>query len=502
MCSYYFLRLTMIYAFAKNFFLFALAFYAFIVLSNYKFTISICMQTTLSSFLLAIIVSTIYNALFTITFPLTLVLYVLMLLMISYKQLCFSFIYAITSICISYVILSVTAIPITFMYYLTFDKAFPKFIPFITLTTNALSTVIIILLLKNKRLKKTLRLLCNYNNAYIYILITFCITLIIIIGQAKIQDPKIIRICLIILTIFVVLLLYIIQRETQKYYLAKLKKLELESLRQELAEKDLLIQKLQESNDNLAHIIHKDNKLIPSMESAVQRYLLTADTLDTAALHETGTALAAELAQLAQSRHGILTSYKDLKDGLPHTGYAAIDAILSHMNDRAHAQHTDYNVTFSADFANYINQLIPEADLTQLLADLIENALIAVSDSGSRKNRTVLIHLGTLYDAPVVEVSDSGSPFAPAVYQDFGLQKHSTHLDNGGSGIGLMDIWELKKKYAASLHIHEYAPDTAPFAKKISIVFDKRNHYLIRTYRPQELLLYRTRTDMFVLPLE
>ena len=103
---------------------------------------------------------------------------------------------------------------------------------------------------------------------------------------------------------------------------------------------------------------------------------------------------------------------------------------------------------------------------------------------------------------PSIEVRDCGTPFFPSVYQDFGIEKHSTHLDDGGSGIGLMDIWSLKKNYAASLHIHEYAPKTAPFTKRITLLFDRKNHYLIRTFRPQEILKCRARTDMYVLPLE
>lgn len=373
------------------------------------------------------------------------------------------------------------------------------YISYATFIVGILTLFVILSALKNARILKALHLICSYNNFYTCAFLVFGFVLIIITAQAKFQEIENSKFYVIGIILIALILLYIIQRETQKYYLSKLKKLELESLRQELAEKDAFIRKLQKSNDNLARIIHKDNKLIPSMESAVHRFLRDSYVLDPDKLRASGAALAAELEQLAQTRQGILTSYEDIKDGIPHTGHTAVDAILSHMRDRARSLHITYNVTLSADFADAIGQIISEADLTHLLADLIENAIIAAKDSNSR---SILVHLGTLYGAPVVEVSDSGKPFDPAVYQDFGLQKHSTHLDAGGSGIGLMDIWELKKKYAASLHIHEYAPDTASYTKKISIVFDKRKHYLIRTYRPQELLLYRTRTDMYILPLE
>ena len=72
----------------------------------------------------------------------------------------------------------------------------------------------------------------------------------------------------------------------------------------------------------------------------------------------------------------------------------------------------------------------------------------------------------------------------------------------GGSGIGLMDIWSLKKKYAASLHIYEYQPGSGKFTKKISLVFDHKKHYLIRSYRSEELVRLQTRSDLYILPLE
>lgn len=489
----------MIHTLIKNFFIFGISFYMFFFLINYKCEAQTHFKTIFLSILLAILATIVSVKLSTIYFPLLLPLYFISLFAFCHKRHCFSFSYAIISISICYAFYSILILPTTLVFIAIFTQPIVSYIPYITFIVGILTAFTIAILVKNKRIIKALHLLCTFNNFYIYAFLISGILLIVAIAQAKIQSTGNSKIYIISLVTLAIILLYIIQRETQKYYLAKLKKLELESLRQELAEKEAFIRKLQENNDNLARIIHKDNKLIPSMESAVHRFLRDSYVLDPDKLRASGAALTAELEQLAQTRQGILTSYEDIKDGIPHTGHAAVDAILSHMRDRARSLHITYNVTLSADFADAIGQIISEADLTHLLADLIENAIIAAKDSNSR---SILVHLGTLYGAPVVEVSDSGKPFDPAVYQDFGLQKHSTHLDAGGSGIGLMDIWELKKKYAASLHIHEYAPDTASYTKKISIVFDKRKHYLIRTYRPQELLLYRTRTDMYILPLE
>lgn len=292
-------------------------------------------------------------------------------------------------------------------------------------------------------------------------------------------------------------LLFLWQRCIREYYLTKLRHLELESLRQELAEKDAVIEKLMANNETQARMIHKDNKLIPAMLSAVTEYLSMADSKDHE-MQSQGTLLAGQLKELADERLTILTAASETAAILPLLHRASVDAMLSYMRKRATQEQISFEVKIHPDFAQKVGDSITEADLTHLLSDLLENAIIATKSSSQRR---ILVHLGILYDAAVVEINDSGQAFDPAVYQDLGLQKHSTHLDHGGSGIGLMDIWELKKKYAASLHIYEYAGEAACFTKKISIVFDRRKHYLIRTFRPEELVKMQARSDLYILPL-
>ena len=485
------------YSFIKNIFLFMLSFYIYIKLSSYKSNILTYIQTTIISIVLSFLISVITQNLFTVYFPLSVILFIFIVFFITHEHHYFSIIYAFMSIGVAYAIFSVLTIPTTLLIRIILPSSITTYISCITFIIGMLTMFVTYLLLKNKQFMKSLHILCGYNNFYIYAFLFFCIILIIVSAQSQIQDTgnnKIFSIGLIATTLF---LLHIIRREVQKYYLTKLKKLELESLRQELAEKDAMIQKLKDSNDHLAHLVHQDNKLIPAMESAVQHYLT-----DTTSIPETqlakGQALAQELQKLAEDRQGNLTSYQSLRD-LPHTGHAGVDAMLSHMQERALAQNIEYKLQIAADFSTAIGNQISEADLVHLLSDLIENAIIATKTC---EHREIFISLGMPNGVPSIEVRDSGTPFSPSVYQDFGIEKHSTHLDDGGSGIGLMDIWTLKRKYAASLHIHEYAPETAPFTKRITLLFDRKNHYLIRTFRPQEILKCRARTDMYVLPLE
>lgn len=188
-------------------------------------------------------------------------------------------------------------------------------------------------------------------------------------------------------------------------YRRKLQQFEMQKLKNELVQKEQEITRLLENNNALAQIIHRDNKLIPAMELAVNTFLQNQNTLSPHQLKEQGLALAAHLQTMSQERKFNLTEYQT-----------------------------------------------------------------------------------------------NGQPFLPEFFQDFGLKAHTTHAGNGGSGIGLMDIWKLKKKYRASLVITEYVPGTYSYTKQILLIFDAKKHYIIQTYRRRELGQIRFRDDLYIFP--
>ena len=166
------------------------------------------------------------------------------------------------------------------------------------------------------------------------------------------------------------------------------------------------------------------------------------------------------------------------------------------MQQRALAQNINFSLHITGNIVKMTEDVISGEDLSHLLADLLENAMIAIGDNEVRSLSVCLCHDE---DTSTLEISDSGNAFDVQLFEDFGQTRHTTHKDSGGSGIGLMDIWKIKKQYCASLHIIEYAPGTSTFTKKISLVFDQKNHYLIQTYRRNEIERVHMRNDMFVL---
>lgn len=282
----------------------------------------------------------------------------------------------------------------------------------------------------------------------------------------------------------------------RRAYREKLRLAEIASLRAELDELKQECGKIREDNDALARVIHKDNKMIPAMELAVKNFVeRQGSRAEMSLMEQEGNGLTQQLEHLLTEREEVLSTYKKWTYTLPSTGIVVIDAILSFMEKKALALHTKFHVRLGQGVAG-IAETISTEDLAHLLSDLIENAIIAAKCSS---DPSVLVYLGKLGEHFAIEIADNGADFAPSVYQDLGLRRHSTHLEEGGSGIGLMDIWKLKKKYKASLHITEYAPQEQDFTKKLTVMFDRKNHYIIETYRFDEVEEVHLRGDMYVL---
>ena len=135
-----------------------------------------------------------------------------------------------------------------------------------------------------------------------------------------------------------------------------------------------------------------------------------------------------------------------------------------------------------------------ELDLVHLFSDLLENAIIATKCAHAS---SIELSLQMLKGTPTISVSDSGIPFEIDTYMKFGISEASTHTNEGGTGIGLLDTWTFKKKYHVSLIIEEL--DNNIYSKRLSFLFDGKNRYLIISSRYQQIRSYQTRSDLLVI---
>lgn len=375
----------------------------------------------------------------------------------------------------------------------------------IVLATGILTILLLYLLLNNKRINYGISLFRNRKFTTIFTIISIAI----LISKALdyyYTNNKLFKYGIsngLIISLATFLLAFLLftwwRRMITKSYIEKLRKLEVQSLYDELAEKERLIKKLTADNESLSRIIHKDNKLIPAMEHAVTNFLSGSDFHDMNALRQYGTELTSQLQAMTKDRQGILDSYENEDHKLRLTGRVSIDAILAYMQKKALANHISFECKHTPESFDYLLTKISEDDLSHLLSDLIENALIAMRD---QENGRLLITFGKLQKEAYISVADTGTDFHVTTLHSLGLRPHTTHEDSGGSGIGLMDIWKIKRKYRATIQIQEFGKEHESFTKRILFSFNNKNHYVIQSYRHMDIINTQTRGDLYVIPTD
>lgn len=263
------------------------------------------------------------------------------------------------------------------------------------------------------------------------------------------------------------LLLWWKERITRKY-LDQVNARAAQEFEASLSAKEEELTYLRQQNEALAKIIHKDNKLIPAMEYSVRELFCSAGNgMDGTLFHERAHELSKELEHIFQERKGLLQNYETAGKQLPATDIVSVDILLAYMLQKASGQNIDFDVTLLEDM-DLVTEQISGEDLRTLLADLLENALIAVSDCETKK---VLLTMGSRNHLFTIDVYDSGPSFPEEVLSGFGIRPVTTHKDEGGSGIGLMTVWELCTKYDASFAVEELSFGPS-YTKKVSVCFD------------------------------
>ncbi len=372
---------------------------------------------------------------------------------------------------------------------------------FLVFATGLLSCIFIHFILKIKYLKSGMSFLNNRKFFYIVFFTFIAIIVLKLLDATYITHSDFLSaLPLRLATILLALLLFTWWRkQITKSYIEKLRKLEVQSLYDELEEKERQIQKLVADNESLSRIIHKDNKLIPAMENAVINFLSTEDFHNPDKLKQYGLELTQKLQDMTRDRRGILNSYDSECHNLRLTGHVSLDAILVYMQKKADANHIIFECRHTPETIDYLLTKISEDDLTHLLSDLMENAIISMRKQG---NGRLQITFGKLQKEAYISIADSGIPFDIATLHSFGLQPHTTHKDSGGSGIGLMDIWKIKRKYRATIQIQEYEKHSTNFTKRILFSFNAKNHYVIQSFRHAEISNTQTRGDLYIIPAE
>lgn len=469
-------------------------YYSFTILqkTSYKTTLFNLKKVTQFSFAFTLAFITIligsYNTTLAYLFPIF-ILWIGLSIHIHRPQL--SFVLTTLSYSISYT-LNIVSLFITAILLSAICNKYTA-IPYslIAIMSGALHGILIKFLFLIKRFRNGMPFL--FSTPFVNIATLFCILLV---GHLVSINPNEspFEVQLLFLSIFLITLAFLIywwQAQITKAYRRKLELRELESLRTEVAELNLLVGKLTEENEKLARITHRDNTLITTLKNSTIAYLST-DFRNPAEAFATRDKLISNINALSIERTTLSADTQSRKARRFDTGLLLLDELLGHMDETAIENGISFSVHFATVLTDFVPKDISESDLVHTVDDLLKNAFKATTTASKRSVQLQFYKLGKHF---VVEVADNGIPFEVNSLVNMGLEKITTYAD--GSGIGLVDIWTTKEKYGATYHLDEYANNIS-FTKKISLTFDKKNQYSIRTFRKDEILQMSKRTDLQV----
>ncbi len=276
------------------------------------------------------------------------------------------------------------------------------------------------------------------------------------------------------LVAFSIIMFITIQKSLQLYYKQKLLIQDLNETKEELAKKKEEVEKLEKENLNFSKTSHSIAHKQKSLEYKLNKLMLNT-----------------EIANENNLKDRIENIAKDIKQEtvieLAKTDIPEIDDMLSYMQAECIKNKIDFQLQINGNIHYMVNNHIGKDKLEILLADLIKNAIIAINYS-ENTNKSILVRLGIIDGIYSLYVYDSGIEFELETLSNLGIKPSTTHADNGGTGMGFMNIFDTLNQYEASIIINEYgAPCEENFTKVIQIKFDKKNEFKIESYRQDKI---------------
>ena len=333
------------------------------------------------------------------------------------------------------------------------------------------------LLCNVKKLKKGITFFkMNENNEY-FGLLTLNISAVVFLAIIMFRNIDLIakRSLFIYIIIFSILMFITIQKSLQLYYKQKILIQDLHETKAELESKKKEIEELEKENleySKTSHSIAHKQKLL---EYKLKELLLKNEFAEDMDIKDEINNLTKEIRT------------KTLEIELAKTNINKIDDILKYMQSECIKEKIDFQLQLNGNIHYMINNYISEEELQILLADHIKNAIIAIKHTDNI-NKSILVRLGLIEGIYSVYIYDSGIEFNKETLVKLGKEPSSTHLDEGGTGMGFMNTFDTLKKHKASMCIDEFnKPLKDNFTKVIKIIFDGKGEYKVVTYRYEEI---------------
>ncbi|MCL2487160.1 MAG: GHKL domain-containing protein, partial [Oscillospiraceae bacterium] len=253
----------------------------------------------------------------------------------------------------------------------------------------------------------------------------------------------------------------ILKRETIQAYSER-------ALRHKINEITTDFNSLMQTHDFLSERVHKDAKYLKAFNKALM--ILIRETPD-AGIKKKAQKILDDITEFKMAMQAETQKYNE-ETAYEVSGMILLDSLMLYMLDLAKEKGIELDIDFQETFGG-ITHFITEEQFNTLIADLLENAIIAVENSPHLNKRiSCSISKDDLGSYQIV-IKDSGVAFDKNVLNSIGKRKMTTHKDTGGSGIGLWNVYKTMRSSKASLLIREFMDDL-DFTKSVIVKFDGR----------------------------
>lgn len=276
------------------------------------------------------------------------------------------------------------------------------------------------------------------------------------------------------LLLIVIIMFLTIKKSFELYYKQKLLIKDLDETKEELAKTKEELAKAEKENLEASKRSHSLVHRQKALEFQISELRKSKNSKDINKIKQ-------DVENLSKELYG-----KEVMTQLSKTNIELIDNMFRYMQFECYKNEIRFDLQICGNIYKMINNVINKETLEILLADHIKNAIIAVKHS-ENSNKSILVKLGKIGDCYGVCIYDSGIEFKEETFKTLGKKPSSTHLDEGGSGMGFLNTFDTLNKYKASLIINEIGmPCEENYTKVIMIKFDGKNEFKVNSYRQQK----------------
>lgn len=465
----------------KMFFISIYTFYVYTKIINYK---NKNLYKILIAISFCILNSTIYLIMIRYFSPVPIILFIyfiydIVMAVITDNKISYSTLVIIISFTIVYATyMFSTVLAGLIIYYFKINISISN--PLINLIIHAIEIILILSMMSMKRIKNGLRFLKNQDKVVNITMYTVTLGGIIlaILGLLKGSENETLNTFLIvgIVLIFISLVAWI-QNQITSQYRKNMRDRTIEIQKKEIDEQLRVIEDVKEENLRLAKVIHKYNNRLCALELGIK------NTIE----QNVKTEFAEELYCILKETEDLSKSFSKEttieNKQLPLTNIIGIDNMFKYMQKEANKSNINFSLNINQSINCLVEEIINKEKFETLIGDHLRDAIIAINKSNT-SYKGILVVLGMVENCYEFSIYDTGIEFDIDVLMKLGLEPVTT----GGTGIGFMTTFETLKECKASLIIEEYDTKTTNYTKSVTIRFDEKNEYRIRSYRADEII--------------